>query len=430
MAKNCNQHYRELLITLDYLLNHTDENNPATTIGICEYASEVYSLKFNKDTLTGNDIDRRRIGKLLDYLNSFSVENEIPFVLEKTRGGKYYVEQKNYLDEKQLLLLLAAVKNDKYTRELDTDFLVDRLLDVFGTSEEKRDDLKLRLQKLVKGVKKIDKSTMVKIKYIEQAYQTGKMIKIKERITDVKRKIRIVYDLWYRVYMIKEFKNKLYAFLLPVDTKDIRYINNYIFKPIEDLDIPTDNKETVLEDDYEKNRDFNALFRLTNPSLAKKYETLDNMIESTLLPQGGKAYIVSFYFNLALKDILKKSFESFFSEEFRYQETNNINGIEKNIKGSSQNMDYWVVVAEESKENSKPTHGLVNISVDNHAFKSWLLSDPHGEGTMCIADMITIIKPLSIKSELGRYHAKHLSKYMDSLSNEEIKELLDLEMFA
>ena len=45
-------HQIELLLTLDYLLNYTDEFNPATQIDICEHARK-YGLKFDKNKKTG-----------------------------------------------------------------------------------------------------------------------------------------------------------------------------------------------------------------------------------------------------------------------------------------------------------------------------------------------------------------------------------------
>ena len=53
-------HQIELLLTLDYLLNYTDEFNPATQIDICEHARK-YGLKFDKNAKTGNQVRRQRI---------------------------------------------------------------------------------------------------------------------------------------------------------------------------------------------------------------------------------------------------------------------------------------------------------------------------------------------------------------------------------
>ena len=58
---------------------------------------------------------------------------------------------------------------------------------------------------------------------------------------------------------------------------------------------------------------------------------------------------------------------------------------------------------------------LVNISVDNNSFKSWLLSDPHGDGSVCIADMVRIIKPLSLNEDLANYFSEKLLKRVDYL---------------
>ena len=40
---------RELLITLDYLTNKTNEKKPASRIAICNYADETYGLKYDKN---------------------------------------------------------------------------------------------------------------------------------------------------------------------------------------------------------------------------------------------------------------------------------------------------------------------------------------------------------------------------------------------
>ena len=117
--------------------------------------------------------------------------------------------------------------------------------------------------------------------------------------------------------------------------------------------------------------------------------------------------MASFYFKLDKKDVLKRSFESFFSEEFRYQETNLVRGIEKDE--TCQDIidslgDNWIIVTDEPKKNEPVTDGLVNISVDAKAFKSWLLSDPYGDGELNVADLIKIIKPTTMEEELATYY--------------------------
>lgn len=416
-------HQIELLLTLDYLLNYTDEFNPATQIDICEHARK-YGLKFDKNAKTGNQVRRQRISECLKFLRQITDDftDDVPFVLETTDSGKYYIEQRHGLNETQVAKILAAISNDKYTKDEDVSFLIDRILSAFSTSEENRRIIDSEYKRLLRGGKKYDKETIRKINLIERAYREGKMIKIRFSVTDPDNKKVVDYFFWYRVYLIKEFHNKPYAFMLPigqinVDEKigRLQFFNGFMFEPIEKIDVVNDSERNVLCDDFDEHRDFEELFRRKCPNQARKYGTIDNMLEQNILPNGGKACIVSFYFNLGLKDILRRSFEEFFSESFRYQETNMIVGIENQIKDFVGGMDNWRIVTEEPQKNEYPKYGLVNISVDNNSFKSWLLSDPHGDGSVCIADMVRIIKPLSLNEDLANYFSEKLLKRVDYL---------------
>lgn len=406
-------HQIELLLTLDYLLNYTDEFNPATQIDICEHARK-YGLRFDKNAKTGNQVRRQRISGCLKFLKQITDDftDDIPFVLETTNSGKYYIEQRHGLNESQVAKILAAISNDKYTKDEDVSFLIDRILSAFSTSEENRRIIDSEYKRLFRGGKKYDKETIRKINLVERAYREGKMIKIKFSVTDPNSKKVVDYFFWYRVYLIKEFHNIPYAFMLPIGQIDVNektgrllFFNGYLFEPIEKIDIVNASERNVLCDDLDEHRSFEELFRKHCPNQARKYGTIDKMLEQNILPNGGKTYIVSFYFNLGLKDILRRSFEEFFSESFRYQETNMIAGIDNREN-----------VTKELQKNECPKYGLVNISVDNKSFKSWLLSDSHGDGSVCIADMIHIIKPLSLNEDLANYFSEKLLKRIDYLT--------------
>ena len=418
-------HQIELLLTLDYLLNYTDEFNPATQIDICEHARK-YGLKFDKNAKTGNQVRRQRISECLKFLRQITDEftDDVPFVLETTDSGKYYIEQRHGLNESQVAKILAAISNDKYTKDEDVNFLIDGILSAFSTSEENRRIIDIEYKRLLRGGKKYDKETIRKINLIERAYREGKMIKIRFSVTDPDNKKVVDYFFWYRVYLIKEFHNKPYAFMFPIgqinaDEKigRLQFFNGFLYEPIEKIDIANDLDRYVLCDDLDEHRDFEQLFRKTCPNQARKYGTIDNMLEQNILPNGGKACIVSFYFNLGLKDILRRSFEEFFSESFRYKETNTIAGIENQVKDFVDGMDNCEIVTEEPQKNEYPKYGLANISVDNNSFKSWLLSDPHGDGIVCIADMVHIIKPLSLNEDLANYFCEKLLKRVDYLTD-------------
>lgn len=414
----------ELLLTLDYLLHHTDDHHPATQIDICEHARE-YGLKFDKNESKGNEIKRQRISECLRLLEDIgnTYPDKVPFNLLTTDSGKYYIEQRNGLSEEQIAKILAAIKNDKYTKDGDVKWLTDCVLDAFSTTDENRNIIQTECKQLLRGGKKFDKETIRRMNLVERAYREGKMIKIMLHLPQSIRHPEMDVLFWYRVYMIKEFQNKPYAFLLPVGqiqpdpTVEVLRHNHYLFRPIEELDVAKGAEENVLCDDMDKNRDFDELFCEKCPGYAKKYKTIDKMLKKKILPKGGKTCIASFYFDLKQKDVLRRSFETFFSETFHYQETNVIQGIENQIQDLIPNMDNWTIVTEEVKKNETPKQGLVNISVDGNALKSWLLSDPYGDGQECILDLVTLIKPLSLNEEIAEYHYIQLMKrapYLES----------------
>lgn len=426
-------HQIELLLTLDYLLRHTDQEHPATQIDICNHARK-YGLRFDKNAKQGNQVRRQRIGECLRFLEEIAnhFPDDVPFVLETTDSGKYYIEQRNGLDEEQVAKILAAIKNDKYTKDEDVDFLIERILDAFGTDDENKRLINKAYKRLIRGEKKYDKETIRKINLIEKAYQESKMVKIQYRITDQEKDQIITYCFWYRVYLIKEFHNELYALLLPIGQMDMdeRYgklllFKPYLFEPIERLNIAQDNEKNVLCDDFDDNRDFNKLFHEKCPDLAKEYGDIDNWIENEILPSEMGTSMVSFYFDLGVKDVLAKSFENYFSEEMHYQETNLIAGLEKNIEDYIGAANNWLIITDEPEEKEKPKYGLVNFSVNRSLFCSWLLSDPHNQGRVCIADMIIIIKPHSLNEYLARYFYHKLMKRMEFLPSNKKERLFN-----
>ena len=430
-------HQIELLLTLDYLLHFTDESNPATQIDICEHARK-YGLKYDKNAKKGNQIRRQRIGDCLKFLGQISEEftADIPFVLEMTDSGKFYVEQRNGLNESQVAKILAAISNDKYTEDEDVNFLIDRVLSAFSTSEDNRRTINNEYKNLIRGVKKYDKETIRKINLVEKAYKEGKMIKIRESILDPTKNKMIHYFFWYRVYLIKEMQGKPYAFMLQIGQTDLDerygrfvYFNDeYIFKPIQKINVAPGTERMVLCDDADENRDFNKLFQKRCPKNAKKFGSIDNMLEKQILPMGGVTSIVSFYFRLGIEDLIKRSFEDFFYEDFRYQKTNMVEGLERKLGDLLDEMGSFKIVTDEPKKNEPPKYGLVNVSVDLSSFKSWLLSDPHGDGAACIADLITIIKPLSLNEDLAEYHYSKLMKKAKYLSEKSKANLVAMGM--
>lgn len=398
-------HQIELLLTLDYLLNHTDENHPATQIDICNYAKK-YGLKFDKNALSGNQVRRQRIGECLRFLKDVSdrFPNDVPFVLEITDSGKYYIEQRNGLDENQVAKILAAIKNDKYTKDEDVDFLQKRILSAFSTDEENKKLIEIAYKSLIRDGKKYDRETLSKIDLVEKAYREGKLIKIQQESLVLKSPC----FFWYRVYLIREFHDELYALLLPIGPADLSkkyyshfFSKEYLFDSIERLPIANGTPKNILCDDLDEKRDFNELFLEKCPFLAKRYGNIENWLENELFPSKNSGYMVTFCFRLEQKEIIKHSFERYFSEDMFYQVTSFVKGLEDQ-NGKNQ------MTFPKTSEKEKQKYGLVNCFVNRNLFHSWLLSDPFNEGQRCIADLIQIIKPTSLKLYLANHFAKEL----------------------
>ena len=418
MAKNSTQHYRELLITLDYLLNHTDEDHPATTINICEYARDKYGLRFDKGTLSGNDIDRRRIGKLLKYLKHFSIYNEVPFLLEQTSGGKYYIEQKNFIDEEHLLKLIAAVKNDKYTQEVDTEFFEKTLPEVFGTSDVKKEEIKTNLKSLERGVKKYSRKQRV----INRAFKEKKAVRLDFPIFNFEKMDNDIISKWYRVYQIKEYKNKPFALLLPISDDKYKFSKGYIFDHVENLPIPNLSDRSVLVEDDD--RDLDNLFKKKAAWMTKYYSSPEQMLKANKMPIGGIAFKVSFYFKKVFLKFVKPSFENFFSTNLEYVECTRFNTLSE-AEVSRKNDKFYIEPIPMSKEdrNSRDRLCVVNTFIDLDAFMSWLISDIRDDGELHASDYIEIVGPTRINTILYRFYKKHADKFYEYLSPEELQKV-------
>ena len=195
-------HHIELLLTLDYLLNYTDEKHPASQQDICRHARN-FGLHYDPKAKCGNDVRRQRIGECLQFLQclsyKYSQDDKIPFMINTTNGGKFYLKKKNTLNDEQIIKVLSAIKNDKYTKDEDADFLIEKLLDVFSNGYT-RDYFKEELHKATKNVTKYDLSANRKMRLIYKAHDEGKMIMLRYNTIN---KCRKPCDAWYRVYKIR-----------------------------------------------------------------------------------------------------------------------------------------------------------------------------------------------------------------------------------
>lgn len=408
-------HFIELLLTLDYLLNYTDEDHPATQQDICRHAKD-FGLKYDSKNPAGNDVRRQRIGDCLRYLqlicDKYEDTDQIPFVINSTDTGKFYIEEKNRLNEEQIIKILAAIQNDKYTQDEDTDLLIEKLLDSLS-NRYNRDHFKQELRNASKGVRKYDYATNRKMRLVSKALKEGKILKIRHELEDPNGIGVHVYDIWYRVYKIQEFKNKPYATLLPVSTWRLDFFKKMMFGPVENFNIPSGPDKEVLVQDIDDKRDMNELFARCNKQGYLEYRDIDKLLEANVMPVSGEAYRMAFYFDLHDEEVIQRSFEETFSRPLPYTECASFDVVEE--KNSPKDKD--ALIPHPLKEGEKPRYGVCNVFLNTGAFLSWVLSDPLGNGRRNIGDLITIVYPDYVKERLARYYLEHLLAFKDELND-------------
>ena len=410
-------HQIELLLTLDYLLNYTDEKHPASRVDICKHA-EKYGLKYDTKNEAGNDVKRQRVANCLKFLEhiAYKFPDDVPFLIETTDGGKYYLEQKNFLTEQQIIKILSAVKNDKYTQDEDVDFLLDRLLATLA-SKTNRDKYLKEVEKLDKNVRKYSSSGSRKFRLIYKAYTNKLMIKLRHIIYDKEKPT--YWDMYYRVYFIKEFNNKLYAFLLPVSDSILKFYHNYVFEEIEKLNIPSGSERDILMIDDIPDRDMNKLFKEKCKIDAAYYKDIEDMIKANIIPQGGAGALipsteVQFYFYSNILNIIQPSFESFFSKKmttgfckqcssFEIKEEERFSVLKHLMNKNDDKEKYMNIIPHPLKEGERPKFIVVKMSVNVDAFKAWLLSNPFDSGESTINSLVTVVAPNFINAEIERY---------------------------
>ena len=415
-------HQIELLLTLDYLLRFTDDNHFATQIDICKHATN-FGLKYDPKASKGNDVRRQRIGDCLKFLLEVTTKfpDEAPFVLEVTPTGKYYIDQKNFLSEEQVIKILAAVKNDKYTQDEDTNFLIERLLDSLSSVYNRPHYLE-EVDKLSKGVKKYNLATNRKIRLVNKAYNEKKLITIRYEIYDKNKVDNHIYDCYYRVYKIKEYRNKPYAFLIPISTKELTLFKGFIFDAIENLNIPKGRDKDIVFDDLEENRDLDKWFMEKTKWARKYYDSPSDLLEENKMPISGIAFKTGFYFRKAFLKFVKPSFEEYFSTNLNAIPCASFDTLDESSVAKKGNKgDY--IIPHPLKKGEAALYYVVNTFIDLEAFLSWLTSDVHGNGQVPISDMVSVVGPSRINRSLYQNYLARAKSLVHKLAKEEVERI-------
>ena len=397
-----------MLCTLDYLLKKTDEKHPARQVDICRYAAEKYNLIYNEGGTAGSEIKRQRVGKCLKFLEkaSESYPAEFPFVLRRTDGNKYYLESRGYLERKEIIKVLAAVKSDRFIKDEDTDDLIERLLDIYA-SEGLREEYKDEANCFSEGTYKAGASLRRKIKLLQTAYTEKKTILINKTVLEFPGKMAIALgrsrlpkanlsQLRCRVYKIRQYEGKPYAILVPINHSGI------VFEEAAKLVIPDLPERELLMEDEPGNDRLESLFATNNPLLAKYYRGLKSYVETMVRPEKGRDGRIEFTFPYRYLSEIKQSFEWHFGIAMPWRAISEI--LPHYCKDGTQVLfDEYIP----TKGGEVPALGLVERKMNQEAFFSWLMSNPE------IADVIDIASPYDAKKILGMRYLGMALKYRD-----------------
>lgn len=389
-------HYRDMLLTLDYLLNHTDEEHPASKEDICKHG-EAFGLKYHSKSQAGDDIKRDRIARCIKYLLRLRDEHpdKLPFVMETKGAGKterYYIEQRHFLNQDQVLQILLAVKNDRYTKETDTDFLIDRLLDSLSSVHE-RPVYKSNIEKGSKGVRK-DINESRKMRLVSKAFEQSLAIKIR-RNARKKGEISPSYnDVWHRVYRILEIKGEAHAVMIPIDESHI--CDAYV-SPVEGLRIPKGTDNEVLTKDPSPKRDLRKRYAKLAADDPETNGDIDRLVENYEKSRHRLPVVISFWFDLLLEAIVVRSFKKRFGFDLPYVRCASFRVIGKERGGS----EIRPVAAKDGEEEK---YGVVRIKINRPDFVSWAVGASDKLSLFALSSRIHVVSPESINAEIASYY--------------------------
>lgn len=409
-------HHIELFLSLDYLLNHTDEKHPATQKKICDY------IKGFKD-LGDENPRRQRIGECLMTIEDIysRYKKQLPFVLAHTDGYKYYIESKNYLTDVQAVNVIKAIKNYQSLDEDETNDLIREIPKIFGTSEDKQKEISEEAERLMGKQKKISNRNKLKRQCVEAALRESKLLKIRVSHfvfdSNGQNPVRNTEDCWYRVYSIAQYENKPFAVLLPINRSGIWC------EPIDTLNIPVvlniavDKQPVFLSD--EKDRDLNQLYLDNNKSLSSHhgYHSVGEVISREKRIGGIEKRTIFFFCGVYLKSI-EASFEEFFSCEMKYKDYSKVS-INYDNKRKAVSADRINPIMTEpfirTSPDDVPPMVVVDMEIGSSSFFRWILSDSSVE------DKVTIVLPTSVLNSLGKHHLNLLKRYKDNLLFEKVE---------
>lgn len=394
-------HHVELLLTLYYLLNNTDEKHPATQQAICMHANR-FGYHYDPSAKSGNDVRRQRIGSCLSFLYDVSQKSKgkLPFVINKTGSNKYYAESKYDLNDNQVIEIIAAIKNDKFLSQEETSYLENKILMAFLSSKESRESIGAEAEARSQDIQKFSCLSSRNLKLVARALFGKLLIRVNYySLQGEGKNSTIMKDFnWYRVYKIKEYNKILYAFLIPVNGE------GYKFEPIDELDIPCDD---YLSEDFDSKRDLNDLyFKKREGDYGRVGSTpLDKLFETAKIPLlEGFTRVSSFYFSKEYLYLIRQRYFHFFGSIMVYMSTS----LEEIKKFSRPDKIF-------PKEVVGGDYYYVSTTMNTSSFMGWLMSDTRESGDQTIGELVSVLEPTMVIEHMACRYQELAEKYSSFL---------------
>jgi hypothetical protein len=339
----------ELLIVFDYLINYTDEKHLTTQKKIIDYAKKNYQV----------DIRRQRIGPILEYLKDIISKHpeKFPFVLKECSTGqrnKYYVDQRIFSDE-EIIQIIRAIYNDRYTTKEDSDDFVQRFLKITANKYQRKEITELVAQEK-KGKYKYTRRVLNNLKILEEAIKTRGIV---EFSLPSKKTYVLSADEWddstinkkAYAYKIIDFNHNPYVIMVDFDSKKLITYSVTEMKNLKTISM-YDNPNDAL--------DINARFADDN------YENIERYLQDAYLPaEGGIITPISFRFRHSEYNFItiNESYKEYFNKEMIYE---NKKQYYKKTDGTIVNENEY-----NAKDDICITYIHVSLKANSRVFIKW-----------------------------------------------------------
>ena len=381
--------YTDLLITMDYLLRKTGIDRPANTLEMCRYARDEFGLVYqeSENGSAGNQVKHTRFKQCIDFL--FEVQERhpgaLPFVLKRNASRKAYVESKFGFGEEDIMKLLMAVKNDRYTSSEDADALIDNLIYLLVTPD-KQSKVEGDMQVYSKQVQRVEGDTRTKLDLVIEARRSGRILVI---FKDLEENGRIVKKrLNCRVYNYVEYRNQTYVTLIAVNEPLV------LFEAVANLEIH--NPPLMEDDERDLERALREERRLVSPLLRGLYRPRRPDDET-----GGPT--ISFSYEYKDHAIVEGSFRNHFGHSLRATRCAHF--------FVQPEGDSFRLCPDPRLFGGEARYCVANLALSPSAFLSWLISDPKGKGDCVVADYVDVASPRSLNEDLAKFFQGRYAKY-------------------